>query len=67
PVIDGYEATRLIRSSMPSGKTIPIVALTASLMNEVQEKIITSGMNDLILKPFNPGELYSKIVKVLES
>lgn len=67
PVMDGYEATRLIRSSMPNGKTIPIVALTASIMNEVQEKILTSGMNDLILKPFNPGELYSKIVKVLET
>lgn len=67
PVMDGYEATRLIRSSMPNGKTIPIVALTASIMNEVQEKILTSGMNDIILKPFNPGELYSKIVKVLET
>ena len=62
PVMDGYEATREIRQM---GKQMPIVALTASALMRVQEKVIDSGMNDYLTKPFNPDELYQKLVKNL--
>lgn len=62
PEMDGYEATQQIRLS---GSSVPIIALTASVMQETQEKIMESGMCDFVLKPFNPKELYAKICKHL--
>lgn len=62
PEMDGYEATQQIRAS---GKQIPIIALTASAMQETQEKILDVGMSDFVTKPFNPNELYQKIRKYL--
>ncbi len=64
PVMDGYEATGLIRKL--SGKKysdIPIIALTASVLLEIHKKITSAGMNDFLIKPFNPNDLYSKILK----
>jgi PAS domain S-box-containing protein len=64
PVLDGYEASKVIRSlTGEKYQKIPIIALTASVLDDVQIKVKSSGMDDLILKPFNPGELYSKIRK----
>jgi len=64
PEMDGYQATQEIRK-LPDEKyrRLPIVALTASAMLEIKDKAFTVGMNDYISKPFNPNELYSKIVK----
>lgn len=62
PVMDGYEATLQIRSTHPH---LPIIALTASAMLEIQERVYKVGMNDFVTKPFNPKELYQKIVKHL--
>jgi CheY-like chemotaxis protein len=64
PEMDGYQATEEIRK-LPDDKyhTLPIIALTASAMLEIKDKAFTSGMNDYISKPFNPEELYRKIVK----
>ncbi len=62
PEKDGFEATQEIKSF---GKQIPIIALTASVMLETQEKIFTVGMDDFVTKPFNPNELYQKISKHL--
>lgn len=62
PEMDGYEATNCIRAS---GDMIPIIALTASAMQETQERILETGMCDFVLKPFNPKELYAKICKYL--
>lgn len=58
PILDGYEATKQIRTFNP---TIPIIALTASAMPEDKERIKTSGMNDFELKPFDPQQLKEKI------
>ena len=62
PEMDGYTATTVIRK-LPDEKkkNIPIVALTASAMTEVQERVFKVGMNDFITKPFNPNELYTKL------
>ena len=60
PVMDGYTATARIREI---NTRIPILALTASAMLEIQERVYASGMNDYITKPINPQELNVKLSK----
>jgi len=64
PVMDGIEATRHIRG-LSDGKIsqIPIVALTAAVMSEAQDKIDNLAINDYVLKPFKPQDLYDKIAR----
>jgi signal transduction histidine kinase len=54
PLINGFETTRLIRKK---GITIPIIALTAFAKEEVSEEAISAGMNDVLIKPFEPSKL----------
>ena len=62
PIMDGYEATRRIRSlEMPNARTVPIVAMTANVFREDIEKCISSGMNDHVGKPVNIEEIIKKI------
>ena len=64
PVIDGIEATRIIRKSdNPAIRDIPIVALTAAIMSESHDKIDDLNINDYVLKPFKPRDLFDKISK----
>ncbi len=64
PVMDGIEATRIIRKSEnPKIKDIPIVALTAAIMSETHDKIDELKINDYILKPFKPHDLFERIKK----
>ena len=64
PEMDGYQATEAVRKlDDEKYKKLPIIALTASAMLEIKDRAFTSGMNDYISKPFNPDELYRKIVK----
>ena len=58
PVMDGYEASRLIRKFDPD---IPILALSASVFMEVKDKIFSSGMNGFVFKPFDPSNLFDRI------
>ncbi|WP_432714671.1 ATP-binding protein, partial [Pedobacter sp.] len=58
PVMDGYEATAKMRSS---GVTLPIVALTANVLEEIEGQLKQVGMNDCVVKPFLPDELYRKV------
>lgn len=60
PEMDGYETTEEIRK-IEKYKDLPIIALTASAMLNIQDKAFIVGMNDYISKPFNPDDLYSKI------
>lgn len=60
PEMDGYTACRKLREK---GTSVPIVALTAAALMEVREKVLQSGMNDYVTKPFIPEELYAKLVK----
>lgn len=59
PVMDGYEATRRIRSGEVSllNAQIPIIAMTANAMEGDREFALKAGMDDYIPKPFNPGQL----------
>jgi len=64
PEMGGLEATQIIRAKdEPYFKQLPIIALTASVLHDQMGMIGVAGMNDYILKPFNPTELYDKISK----
>lgn len=59
PIMDGYEAARKMRAN---GVTLPIVALTANLLKEIEEQVKQAGINDMIAKPFLPDELFRKVL-----
>jgi CheY-like chemotaxis protein len=64
PVMDGVEATRIIRSkSEPFYQQLPIIALTASMLISEINEINECGMNDYVLKPFDPKGLFDKLSK----
>lgn len=62
PVMDGIEAAREIRKR---DKAIPIIAVTAAVLNENRKEVFEAGMNDFIGKPFKPEQLLEMIVKHL--
>jgi len=73
PVMDGYSATRHIRSresrsqsSSGHAASIPIIALTAHVMNSTREKCIATGMDDFLGKPFSLSDLKSMLTRWLE-
>lgn len=61
PVMDGYEATKAIRAMGGKMETLPIIAITASVMMQVRDEVLNAGMDDYISKPFNPNDFYKKI------
>ncbi|MCB9233609.1 MAG: response regulator [Bacteroidia bacterium] len=63
PIMDGYEATRIIRRDFPENlRNIPIIALTAHAVSEEIDKCRAAGMDDYSSKPFQPETLYAQIV-----
>ncbi len=62
PKFDGYQTTRKIRNSKKYYKDIPIIAITASVMESDKAKCLAVGMNDYLSKPFKQDEL-EKIIK----
>lgn len=62
PEMDGYQASYAIRRlNGDYYRSVPIIALTASTFNEVKAGIQKHGLNDIINKPFIPGDLNRKI------
>ncbi len=60
PVMDGFEATRMIRASKKH-KELPIIAMTASAMTSDRERCLAAGMNDHVAKPIDVAELFSTL------
>lgn len=58
PVMDGYEAMRIIKAQHP---TIPIIAQTAYTMNNDRHRCLKAGFNDYIAKPINRLALYRMV------
>ena len=68
PVMDGYEATKAIRSfeRKKIKNKIPIVALTAHAFKNEQEIIMASGCDDLVRKPFQEAEIFNTMAKHID-
>ncbi|MDR3122424.1 MAG: response regulator [Treponema sp.] len=67
PEMDGYDATRRIRS-LEAGDTarpVPIIAMTANVFREDIEKCLASGMNDHVGKPIDLAEVLDKLRQYL--
>jgi PAS domain S-box-containing protein len=64
PVMDGLEATRIIRKEEKSpGCRLPILAMTAHALSSDYKKSLDAGMDDHLTKPINPGELCAALGK----
>ncbi|MCK5696677.1 MAG: PAS domain S-box protein [Gammaproteobacteria bacterium] len=64
PVMDGIQATQLIRKTLvtsPIARKVIIIAVTAGVFPKQREQIIAIGMDDFIAKPFNFSEVFNKI------
>lgn len=62
PEMDGFAATKLIRSQARFAE-LPVIALTAGVTKEERERCRAAGMNDFIAKPINPKRLISTLVR----
>ena len=68
PEMDGFEATRLIRSmEHPRAREIPIIAMTANVFREDVVKCLDAGMNDHIGKPIDAAVLFQMLEQYLSS
>lgn len=64
PLINGFETTRLIRKKEIE---VPIIALTAFAKDEITDEAFSVGMNDILIKPFEPSKLIQCIEKLMRN
>jgi two-component system sensor histidine kinase/response regulator len=62
PVMDGVEATRILRAN-PRFESLPIIAMTANAMASDRELCLEAGMNDHIAKPIDPDQLFGVLFR----
>jgi PAS domain S-box-containing protein len=65
PILDGYDATRRIRLELGLAD-LPIIALTAGALSSERQRAEAAGMNDYLIKPFDPGTLVRRILRHLQ-
>jgi PAS domain S-box-containing protein len=64
PKLNGVDATRQIRQ-LPGYQDIPIIAMTANAFAEDKAQCLAAGMNDFLIKPFNPEALFAILLRAL--
>ena len=64
PVMDGFEATKIIRAN-PKYKDLPVIAMTADSKDDDRQRCLAAGLNDHVVKSLNPEPLYQVLVKWL--
>jgi len=64
PVMDGYEATRQIKTTLKGQATV-IIALTASALEEEKTIILSAGCDDFVRKPFHEALIFDKLAEYL--
>ncbi|MGY2701503.1 response regulator [Nocardioides sp. HB32] len=57
PRLDGFDATRRVRESEQAGRRVPIIAMTASVLEGERERCLAAGMDDYLTKPVDAAEL----------
>lgn len=62
PVMDGFETTRRIRKN-PEWRELPVIAVTANVMQGDRDDCFACGMNDYITKPYNRSQLRAAITR----
>jgi CheY-like chemotaxis protein len=62
PVMDGLAATRRMRATASLAR-LPIVAMTANAMEVDRQRCLEAGMNDVVVKPIDPEELWSALLR----
>ena len=67
PNIDGYTATKMIRSLKDSKAQIPIVAMTANAYEEDRQKAHEAGMNGFIAKPLDVDEMIRVLGEIMKT
>jgi len=65
PVLDGYQATRQIKSN-PTLAVIPIIAVTSYALSGDDQKALDAGCDDYVTKPFSPRALLAKVREHLD-
>jgi two-component system cell cycle response regulator DivK len=60
PLMDGYEATRRIRTN-PDLKSVPIIAVTSYALAGDEDKALAAGCNGYVTKPYSPRDLLAKV------
>ncbi|WP_051189539.1 hybrid sensor histidine kinase/response regulator [Daejeonella oryzae] len=67
PVMDGYEATEAIRNGTAgeSNRQIPIIVLTADVLESTKDRVFELGVNDYMTKPLDAKLLYQKVTSLL--
>jgi two-component system cell cycle response regulator DivK len=66
PVMDGYEATRRIKSD-PATKSIPIIVITSYALSGDEGKARAAGCDAYVTKPYSPRQLLAKVREFLPS
>ena len=64
PKLNGVEATQEIRQ-LPGYRDTPIIAMTANAFAEDKARCMAAGMNDFLIKPFNPDEMFAILLRSL--